>query len=169
VALSFAPYVSTALYDVGYALPFGDKFTNMEALSRELLSRSYQVTWNALVSRYGMSQESSNVKIAIDASTASVLMWRVGLWVALHAILITLGFAFRHLHTGRYPWIEDPVTAALLVDPTTLMNDPRTWAGKDAPHIAGTLKLEEHGTSTYIVLEDPKEEKKTEVDLEAQK
>ena len=163
VALSFAPYVSTTLFDVGIALPFGsNKFSTMEDLSIELLSRSYQVAWNTFVMYYGLSNpQSSNVQIAVEASIASVKMWRVAVWAALHALLVTFGFAFRHLHTrGRYPWIEDPVTAALLVDPTTLMNDPRTWAGKEPPHIGGTLKLEQNGTSTYLVLEEPINEEK---------
>ena len=163
VALALAPYVMTTLFHVGYAIPFGsDEFSNMKNISIELLSRSYQVAWSALVSTYGSNKVGSDVSIAVDASIASVLMWRVAVWAALHGLLVTFGFVFRYLHTrGDYPWIEDPVTAALLLDPRTLINDPNSssWAGKEPPHIGGMLKLEQNGTNTYIVLEEPKGEK----------
>jgi len=157
VALALAPYLSTSIVDIDYAIPFGPAFPTMQALSIELLSRSYQVTWNALTLANGLNRESVNVFIAVDAPRASVMMWRVALWGIHHAILVALGFMFRHIHTsGGHPWIEDPVIAALLVDPTTLMADPSNWAGEDAALIAVQLKLHERDDRKYIVLEGAK-------------
>jgi hypothetical protein len=163
LALSMAPYVSTSLYETSYAVPPPSTFPTFQNQTIELLSRSYQVAWNGLTSEFGLNNESSNVWIAVDASTASVLMWRVAVWGSLHGILVVFGFIFRHLHSDdRYPWIEDPVTAALLVDPSSLMDDNRTWSGKDAPHLAGQLKLEQDGMNTYLVLASDKEKEKIE-------
>jgi hypothetical protein len=157
-ALAMAPYVSSALVLDAYTMPAAPTFPTIQDQSIEILSRSYQVAWNGLTSSYYTTNfENSYAFIAVDASTASVLMWRVALWGIFHAILVSLGFLFRHIHTrGSHPWIEDPVVAALLVDPTSLTNDPKDikkWAGDDAPHIVRKLKLHEHdGEKTYIVL-----------------
>ena len=159
-ALAIAPYVSTTSLLIAYALPLAPGYPTYQDRSIEMLSRSYQVAWNSLTSLYGLNEEGSNVSIALDASTASVLMWRVALWGGLHTIIVGFGVLFRYIHTrGNYPWIEDPVTAALLVDPTTVLNDSRQWAGEITPHGACVLKLEQdEGKGLYLVLEDAKEE-----------
>lgn len=166
-ALAIAPYVSTALVQTTYAMPVPPAFQTLQEQSIEILSRSYQVAWNGLTSLYGIAAfEDSEVSIAVDASVASVLMWRVALWGIFHAILLSFGFLFRHIHVrGSHPWIEDPAVAALLVDPTSITGDIEKWAGEDTPHIAGKLKLYEHdGKKTYIFLEDTDGEEDNEPD-----
>jgi hypothetical protein len=120
-ALAIAPYVSTALVEAAYALPVSPAFQTLQDQSIEILSRSYQVAWNGLTSVHGSDAENSQVSIAVDASTANVLMWRVALWGVFHAILLTFGLLLRHIHMrGSHPWIEDPTAAAL---PTSLTGD----------------------------------------------
>jgi hypothetical protein len=168
-ALAIAPYVSTTLVQTAYAMPNAPALQDQ---SIEILSRSYQVAWNGLTSLYGIvAIEKSEVSIAVDASTASVLMWRVALWGVFHAILLTFGLLFRYIHVReRQPWIEDPAIAALLVDPTSLTGDPgdiEMGGGKDGPHIAGKLNYKLDGGKAYIFLEETNREEDNKPDSKA--
>jgi hypothetical protein len=103
----------------------------------------------------------------VNASTASVTMWRVTLWGIFHAILVTLGFVLRAIHThASHPWIDHPAVAAFLVDPTSLTSDPNGTEKLAGEYTPSKLNLHDREKKKYIVLERSAEDKDEKKDNE---
>ena len=108
VALSIMPEVITTMAVMNISIP--STWNNIEVYTREMLSRSYSVSWAVVTDVVGSSFASPWGEIpyrtgslqtpaytAIPSTTALVATWRVVLWFGLQALLTLSGVVFLRL------------------------------------------------------------------------
>jgi len=141
-ALAIAPYVGMNLMATGWAFPPPDRFPKMQDSAVEFLSRSYQATWNSLTDTFGEKGLATNLRLSVLTTQASVMKWRVWLWVLLHLFSIAARLFFYADHRStRYPWLDSPAFAALFLDTEALRDECDSWKpDENLPNVM--LKLE---------------------------
>lgn len=154
-ALTLAPVIgmNMALAD---QLLF-ENFSSPQDRAIQTISRSYQAAWMSITNMFMPRTEQTNTSISVFMSLASVVRWRLCLWVALHMCVLFGGLLFVYLHSRyHHPWVADPVSAAFMLNNGDMM-DARIWGGVD-PWVAdeddlpkGFLELkEDEGRGRYL-------------------
>ncbi len=149
VALAIAPYLAITIKGTARAMP---SFPTLQNQTIEHLSRSYQLAWGGIKHSFD-DWKWGAVQIAVDATVASVTIWRVAVWGCFQATLLILGVLFRHLNMrGDRQWIGNLSFIALLVDPTPLHCDMEKFA-EDTSDIQVAHKLERNTENPeYIII-----------------
>ncbi|EDR01171.1 uncharacterized protein LACBIDRAFT_333509 [Laccaria bicolor S238N-H82] len=82
MALGLAPALGTNLFFSNYSIPLN--YGTRKNLAIEMTSRGYQAAWAAFADVYAPEWDNTTVKIALPTLRATIIRWRVDLWVLLH-------------------------------------------------------------------------------------
>jgi len=99
-------------------------YNNLDQYVTELLIRSYAASWTHFRKSTNMTSLSTEVQIAIPTSRASVLWWRVWVWLSLNLLFTLSGFFFwvvQKCSGQRY--IRNPQLAAFLLDTSEVLHE----------------------------------------------
>ncbi len=152
-ALAIAPYVGRNLMATGWADP---PIARKQDHAAEFLSRTYQSAWNALTSSFGEPSVSTDVQLSIQMTQASVMKWRVWLWVAFHLLAIAVDLVFFAKY--RSTWMVSPNLAALFLNTDALRGLWDPWKpGTEMPNPMLTLNAD--GGRRRIIVDGDQSEK----------
>jgi len=99
-------------------------YNNLNRYVTELLIRSYAASWTHFRKSTNMTSLSTEVKIAIPTSCASVLWWRVWVWLSLNMLFTLSGIFFLAVQKcSGQRLMRNPQLAAFLLDTSEVLHE----------------------------------------------
>jgi hypothetical protein len=98
---------------------------NLDDYVHELLIRSYAASWTYMISELGFLSDplSTDARIAIQTSRATVLWWRVWVWLSLNFLFTTSGILFLIAQgMSGQRLVGSPPLAAFLLDSSEILH-----------------------------------------------